>query len=152
MEQYCYMGNKRLAFASAVFLLILVAEIECRNVDPNGLINIKRHVHVQNDISPAAKINLHCKSKDDDLGPQVLAYQQEFTWKFRGNIFATTLFWCNMDWTDPKGVVFPQSFVAYESKVTRCGKDCLWSARPDGLYFHDDDIGDFVLKFIWDNS
>ncbi|KAK9149163.1 hypothetical protein Scep_007920 [Stephania cephalantha] len=141
--------GKRLSLASAVLLLILVVEIQCANEDPDGLINIRRHVHVRNDISPTAKLNLHCKSKDDDLGQHVVTYQQEFTWSFRGNIFARTLFWCNMNWTNRAGHLFQQSFTTYESKVTPCGKDCVWSARTDGVYFLDNFVGRFVLVYSW---
>ncbi|KAK9102499.1 hypothetical protein Sjap_019753 [Stephania japonica] len=144
MERYL---RQRLSFAFVTFLFILV--LQCMHVEPIRIINIKRHVHVWNDVSSTVKLNLHCKSGDDDLGQQVLAYQQEFTWSFRGNIFARTLFWCAMNWANSTGHVFQQSFVVYESKVTPCGKNCVWSARMDGVYFLDSFTGAYVLKYNW---
>ncbi|KAJ4969052.1 hypothetical protein NE237_015753 [Protea cynaroides] len=78
--------------------LILVLAFSTFILSEPYFVQGKYHVHVINDLGPNQILNLHCKSKDDDLGFHTLGYGQEFSWKFNMNIIYTTLFWCNMDW------------------------------------------------------
>ncbi|KAF4355339.1 hypothetical protein F8388_026609 [Cannabis sativa] len=45
-------------------------------------------------------LTLHCKSKDDDLGVQLLHYNDSFQFSFTPNIWETTLFYCSFQWKD----------------------------------------------------
>ncbi|OVA18533.1 Plant self-incompatibility S1 [Macleaya cordata] len=96
----------------------------------------KIHVHVENDITPNKMMELHCKSKDDDLGLRSLEYKESFSWKFKINFSKTTLFFCYMGWNGTDGKLVQGSFEIYSAKRdrTRCGTQCYWSARKDGVF------------------
>lgn len=98
-------------------------------------------VQVVNNMKDGGPLFLHCRSEDDDLGIHNLQVGQKFSWKFRENFSATTLFWCYMRskygfiarevfWSDPV-----YSWLSY-----RCGsnKNCVWSVRDNGTYLKDD--------------
>ncbi|KAL5703582.1 hypothetical protein ACHQM5_022112 [Ranunculus cassubicifolius] len=95
------------------------------------------HVHVQNDVSPNTLLKVHCKSADDDLGAQFIKYQQSYSWKFRDNLWMTTLFWCNLSWRDSDKHIRQGSGVFFEANRDsfRCHQHCYYSARRDGIYF-----------------
>lgn len=95
---------------------------------------------------------LHCKSKDDDLGKQILKQGQNFSWKFRENLWQNTLYWCYM--TNGQNhvsleVFWPESasnpYLAY-----RCSDNvCYWSARNDGIYIYNVPEHKFDLHAKW---
>ncbi|KAL7105781.1 hypothetical protein ACP275_07G066900 [Erythranthe tilingii] len=66
-----------------------------------------RHtVIVKNDLpSNFGKLEVHCASKDDDLGHRFLSSGEVFSWNFRVNIFETTLYFCHF-WSGVKTKAF----------------------------------------------
>jgi hypothetical protein len=42
--------------------------------------------------------NVHCKSKDDNLGDRVIHNNEYYYGEFRPNIWGTTLFFCHISW------------------------------------------------------
>jgi len=59
-------------------------------------------VNVNNTLEGNMDLTLHCKSKDDDLGVQLLHHGQSFSWKFNPRfppIIFQTLFFCSFAWT-----------------------------------------------------
>ncbi|XP_074347117.1 S-protein homolog 21-like [Apium graveolens] len=86
----------------------------------------------------APPLDLHCKSGDDDLGPQTLGLSQMYTWKFYTNFWGTTLFWCNF-WWDGKHAgfhVYDSTMMPYEVHGLL---HFVYEARPDGFYFYTPD-------------
>ncbi|KAF8402044.1 hypothetical protein HHK36_012996 [Tetracentron sinense] len=81
------------SFNSYVLLLVLALALS----EPLVVLG-KFHVHVYNGLGEGQTLGLHCKSKDDDLSIQWLAYRQEFSWSFNVNIWRTTLFVCHFQW------------------------------------------------------
>ncbi|KAF7848187.1 hypothetical protein BT93_L2214 [Corymbia citriodora subsp. variegata] len=94
---------------------------------------ITRHVHIINDLS--IDMELHCQSKDDDLGARVLHPGQEQMIRFRMHFFKSTLFYC-----DTRGEGRAKHFDVFVQNrdKNRCGDDCKWSMRDDGIYFSND--------------
>ncbi|KAF5178388.1 hypothetical protein FRX31_032030 [Thalictrum thalictroides] len=92
---------------------------------------------------------LHCKSADDDLGPKVLGYNDEFSWRFAINFWETTMFWCNMSWVDTDGREVHGSFNVYKAsrdyKKSGMGRITTRNVRNDGIY---DDVTS-TLMFKW---
>ena len=110
-------------------------------------------VTVINQLSPGQTLFLRCKSKDDDLGDHILQVGQSFSWEFRVNFFATTLFWCNMRTTSNKHVAMEvfwpesQDWLGY-----RCDYGlCNWSAKDNGIYL--ENIPKKSMEFVrsWEN-
>ncbi|XP_042477633.1 S-protein homolog 2-like [Macadamia integrifolia] len=109
----------------------------------------KYTVHVINDLGQNQELNIHCKSKDDDLGPHTLMFGQEFSWTFQVNFFKTTLFWCNMQWGNTQG-----SFEIFNAKTDKAygGKPYYRKVRKDGIYYDNDDSkrdGAYWKKYSW---
>ncbi|KAF5178623.1 hypothetical protein FRX31_031794 [Thalictrum thalictroides] len=109
----------------------------------------KVHVRVFNSLSSNHKLDIHCKSKDNDLGLHTLSYKHEFSWHFHVNIWGSTLFWCKMGWRDNRGVYVNGSFNIYDYNKDKykCGDIpnqsgpvshvCGWYVHKDGLYLFD---------------
>ncbi|WRX20991.1 Plant self-incompatibility S1 - like 8 [Theobroma cacao] len=65
-----------------------------------GLLQHKVHVQITNDIAKGSDLTVRCKSKNDDLGNQVISYQGTWEFHFRPNVWGTTQFYCSMAWED----------------------------------------------------
>ncbi|KAF8025244.1 hypothetical protein BT93_F2170 [Corymbia citriodora subsp. variegata] len=106
-----------------------------------------RHVHIINNLSN--DMGLHCQSADDDLGTQLLHQGEEQMIRFRMHFFKSTLFFCD---TQRWGGGAPSKhFDVFEESRDkhRCGGDCKWSLRDDGIYFSNDDTN-WNREFTWD--
>lgn len=110
-------------------------------------------VTVINQLSPGKTLFLRCKSKDDDLGDQILQVGQSFSWEFKVNFFATTLFWCKMRTSSNKHVAMEvfwperQDWLGY-----RCDYGlCNWNAKDNGIYL--ENINEKSMEFVrnWEN-
>ncbi|PRQ21876.1 putative plant self-incompatibility S1 [Rosa chinensis] len=76
-------------------------------------------------------LNVHCKSKDDDLGPHVLSFLEGYEFRFNPNIWRTTLFHCTMAWPSHF-----HHFVIYDqSRDGGCilnDSQCIWRVIESG--------------------
>lgn len=92
----------------------------------------KVRVKVMNRLGNQRMLNLHCQSKDDDLGYADVPDGEEFGWKFTANIWGTTLYYCDMKWDQSGGW---RHFDAYSFQwdCDRCRKECTWMINKDGL-------------------
>ncbi|KOM37164.1 hypothetical protein LR48_Vigan03g054500 [Vigna angularis] len=87
-------------------------------------------VSIRNTMKGKETLNLHCKSKDDDLGQHVLQFNQTFQWKFNPSVFADTLFFCSFQWGNSALVRYD---VYVEDRDEGICKVCLWYVKEDGL-------------------
>ncbi|KAG2712058.1 hypothetical protein I3843_04G099900 [Carya illinoinensis] len=96
----------------------------------------KIHVHVVNGLSGQQSLFLHCKSRDDDLGTHNLGVGDEYSWSFRVNFLATTLFWCYMRTSNGLHAEFDVFWPSKGDWLSyRCNwKNCIWTAKDDGIY------------------
>ncbi|KAJ4834838.1 hypothetical protein Tsubulata_041775 [Turnera subulata] len=58
----------------------------------------KTKVHIKNTLEGGQVLNFHCKSKNDDLGVQLLHPGEEWMFRFTVNIWETTLYFCRFWW------------------------------------------------------
>ncbi|KAL0561703.1 hypothetical protein IC582_002143 [Cucumis melo] len=96
----------------------------------------KWHVHVVNGLTNDT-LSVHCKSKDDDLGPHnLLSIGAEFQWSFKINVWRTTLYWCLLH--KPNADVSFDAFWVERKHIWlfyRCmNQNCIWIAKDDGIY------------------
>ena len=108
------------------------------------------HVFIKNGLG--TKLMAHCRSKDDDFGFHYLTPSGAFTWKFRINVFSTTLFYCDLYSGNLRG-----HFVVFDADRdrARCDRNpqnhnvhnCNWTAKNDGLHFSNN--GRDKLEFPW---
>ncbi|XP_024931241.3 S-protein homolog 5 [Ziziphus jujuba] len=107
----------------------------------------KYKVVIINILGENKTLNLHCQSKDDDLGVHYVPYAESFEWRFNVNIWRTTLFYCDMGWGDLKG-----HFDVFDAKrdMKRCNYEkCIWLVTRDGLDLYIKAAGNYVHQFDW---
>ncbi|KAG7608270.1 Plant self-incompatibility S1 [Arabidopsis suecica] len=76
-------------------------------------------------------LEIHCKSKDDDLGFHILKEGELYGWKFHVNFQNSTLYFCGFSQgQDNKGVF---DIYRAERDFYRC-RNCTWDAKKDSLY------------------
>ncbi|XP_038896407.1 S-protein homolog 1-like [Benincasa hispida] len=151
------MGSSYMRMVSSLVLLGLVLiqqPLLFAKGDPVPLPLQKWHVHVVNGLKNAT-LFVHCKSKDDDLGPQHLVSNgAEFQWSFKINIWRTTLYWCSLH--KPNADVSFDAFWVERRHIWlhyRCmNQNCFWMAKDDGIYLRNnpDAVDEFVHK--WDEA
>ncbi|VFQ65331.1 unnamed protein product [Cuscuta campestris] len=119
---------------------------------PKKVVRITDLIPTHNPVQPPKVLNVHCKSKDDDLGLWTMTENQSREFHFRVNYWWTTLFWCRFDW----GTKFA-NFVVFDAN-SRDGYDCRrerycnWRVKTDGFYFAKGEFpkdSDFVRKGYW---
>ena len=86
----------------------------------------KVHVKITNDLGLGLVLNLHCKSRDDDLGTHVLLVHGLFQFSFRPNVIWTTIFASNFRWKSGYQVL----------DINNHNRDsctnCTWNILPKG--------------------
>ncbi|KAJ4839425.1 hypothetical protein Tsubulata_035356 [Turnera subulata] len=88
----------------------------------------KARIHIFNNIHPGVNLSFHCKSKDNDLGKQVLGYRGSYSFHFCPNVFGTTLFFCSFAWEGGQSLWFD---IYTGKRDQNCG-DCTWNINPSG--------------------
>lgn len=141
------METKRtVSFMMMITMLSFLSLLETR-LAAKYEINPQRNVTIVNKLGPGIVLNLHCKSKNDDLGLHVLNYMSSFSWQFKSNLFVyNTLFYCHMSWHDTS-----VSFDVYRAKRddSRCSSKCLWTITKAGAYSYDERHSKTDLLYTW---
>ncbi|GER42531.1 plant self-incompatibility protein S1 family [Striga asiatica] len=119
-------------------LFILIWAIHLQAI----IIHEKRHcfftrkftIHITNKLPPKSDpLELHCASKDDDLGFHTLSPNQSFSWGFCENFVPNTLFFCHI-WWESKDIGFESFNFEFHDGCIPDGSQCFWEVRVDGLY------------------
>ncbi|CDY11287.1 BnaA03g01230D [Brassica napus] len=117
----------------------------CRN--KTTIVDEKETLVLTNELNNKI-LAIHCKSKDDDLGDHYLAVGQSQEYKFRDNLWHTTLFWCHMG--QGPDYKIQQVFEAYRSTWSKYVGYTYWIGREDGIYFRQDPHGlPLVKRYDW---
>ncbi|KAF8388347.1 hypothetical protein HHK36_027013 [Tetracentron sinense] len=130
-------------YNSSVLLLLLALALS-----ESSVVLSKWHVHIVNGLSNNTILNVHCQSKNDDLGWHALAAEEDFNWAFHMNIFRTTLFFCYMQWKEVKG-----SFKVFSVDMglhTICYDSvCTYRAEEKGVYVYNESMKGYLLVYLW---
>lgn len=102
-------------------------------------------VIIQGDIKDET-IVAHCYSSDDDLGTHTLSSGQQFSFKFRVNLFQTTKFFCDFYTSHGSGTYG----VFTKAQERHCHGYCVWYVKQDGLCLKNYD--DRLLCQEWKNK
>jgi hypothetical protein len=121
----------------------------------------KYFVHIENNLSNQT-LQAHCKSGDQDLGPQHIYVLEEFHWGFYVNFWGTTLYFCNMSW--PGG---HKTFDVFWSSISfiydKCSTstpyyknqsnymDCVWRVKDEGIYLFDFKTQEYHFQYKWEH-
>ena len=86
-------------------------------------------VVIINGLVSKENLTVHCKSKNNDLGPQLLHPNGNFSFSFEQNFWGTTLFFCGFTW----GNEF-HWFDIYAPYRAGCNtpSPCLWNVIASG--------------------
>ncbi|KAL9140403.1 hypothetical protein ABFS82_14G035100 [Erythranthe guttata] len=89
----------------------------------------KHHVYIYNQLPNNYKpLYIHCASGDDDFG-HTLYSGQNFGWKFRSNIFGTTLYFCHF-WCGSR----QSAFEVFKADLPTVHNTYNYYVRSDGFY------------------
>ncbi|KAK3042801.1 hypothetical protein RJ639_001074 [Escallonia herrerae] len=110
---------------TAVLVLLVLFFTSLRNGDA---IPKKTWVRVINILDADFSLTTRCHSDEDNFGETVLQFKQAVQWRFRPNIWGTTVFKCYLEWAHGKGEYNVYEWHIYEV----CDDDCEWFVRPQG--------------------
>ncbi|CAL1363724.1 unnamed protein product [Linum trigynum] len=100
-----------------------------------------RTVSIENELRER-KVIVHCRSKDDDIGANIVDVGSRFELGFAPNIFGRSLYWCKLAVRDRR-----LTFDAYDGKADHVGgHDVSCLVRDDGIHLVDPD-GTLVESF-----
>ncbi|XP_052207326.1 self-incompatibility protein S1-like [Diospyros lotus] len=126
-----------------LIILILAASFTLMLVSAEARVRVS----VINRLGDGRKMQIHCRSSDDDLGLQKVDDGCGTAWSFAVNFWGTTLFYCDVKWEDHRGSESGggwKHFDAYDAQkdFRRCSSECKWMISSDGsLYGFDQEWG-----------
>lgn len=130
-----------------VMLLLIILSISGFNIVA-GLgfgARTKAHVGIFNDLGHGMDLSVHCKSRDVDVGANIIPVNQTFSFHFRPNFWGTTLYFCKF-WL--KNEVHWFDIYDFRRDHKHCSK-CLWKITPDGGCLLNFDTNKFDLCYPW---
>ncbi|ESQ36457.1 hypothetical protein EUTSA_v10009662mg, partial [Eutrema salsugineum] len=71
---------------------------------------------------------VHCKSKDDDLGVHNVSFKTDYHFKFKTNIWKSTLFFCSFKWKNQ----FKWFDIFDAVRDQDLCYQCNWTIKADG--------------------
>lgn len=136
----------RCLMRTTVVLLLLTA-ITIRAVSGDADYGAKRVVRVQNDLGPGVTLNVHCSSKDEDLGIHDLQDGEYTEWSFQVSFIKNIRFGCIIQWKNDK----EYNFDAFTTKrdMLRCAEQCWWSIKTDGGYSYNEYFKKYEKLYTW---
>ncbi|GAA0161355.1 hypothetical protein LIER_43566 [Lithospermum erythrorhizon] len=132
--------------------VVIKAQSSAREINNDGeepLFSFRKtHVTINNHLGDNITVNIHCQSKDDDIGSQDVGDGGYYEISFRPSLWKNTLFYCDMSWNDVHG-----HFDIYDQPrdEDRC-RTCFWDVRKDGLHGTNCEGGAEQIWFRWDDQ
>ncbi|TMW81236.1 hypothetical protein EJD97_010970 [Solanum chilense] len=94
-------------------------------------------VHIINDLPDnSIPLWIHCKSKTHDFENRLLKVDDDFTFKFKLNLFETNLYFSHFWWGKKQNVfdVFNRNLKDYCGNPEAKLRTCYWKVQEDGFY------------------
>lgn len=111
-----------------VFSVLLIMSITSGSDEANSFKQPITYVHITNDLRPDLALTFHCKSKNNDLGIQVLHFNGNFQFHFRPDFWGTTQYYCSFEW---KYTLHYFDIYITQRDHPKCN-NCSWKIRPNG--------------------
>ncbi|KAJ8769855.1 hypothetical protein K2173_008937 [Erythroxylum novogranatense] len=105
------------------------------------------HVSIKNSLGNGKIMNIHCQSKDTDLGQQNVTDGNQIGWDFSPNAWGTTLFFCDLDWQNVQQYHFDA--YSYQRDFARCEDQCSWLISTEGMYGFNGKTGFWEFMYYW---
>ncbi|ESQ41176.1 hypothetical protein EUTSA_v10015390mg [Eutrema salsugineum] len=149
--------QKTQVYVVAISLLIQIALSQVGNIASSDVdlkwSTLQSLVRITNRLGDGSTLNLHCKSKDDNLGLQIVAPNGSWSFKFRPNIWGSTVFSCHFTW--PRG--HSTHFDIYDDSRDGVRKGipciyCFWDISKDGPCRFNDATEAFDICYYWNGE
>lgn len=118
--------NKHIKISPILFFLLLTII----HVSDRCKAKSVTHVIITNKLEGRMSLQMHCKSKNDDLGIHILSYQSQYGFKFKPNILYTTLYFCSFIWNDQ--LHWFDIFVYNRDQYCVGEESCPWVVKQSG--------------------
>ncbi|KAM7268386.1 hypothetical protein ACFE04_010552 [Oxalis oulophora] len=105
------------------------------------------HASIKNSLGEGKEMNVHCQSKDTDLGNQTVGYGSEMGWDFSPNVEGTTLFYCDLEWEEV--ALYHFDAYSYGRDRVRCQSQCSWLVATEGIYGLNGETGFWEYVYTW---
>jgi len=120
-------------------------------VGKSVILHEKVHMHIFNNLTNGAKLGVHCKDKDHDIGAQILNVGESYNFVFRpGSFRETTLYFCGFRFNTEF-----HYFDVYDQPRDDdfVGRDCQWDVHESGPCRHNDlDQPPSIECFPWNSK
>ncbi|CAF2266690.1 hypothetical protein BRARA_D00382 [Brassica rapa] len=122
-------------FASALDVSNVVKDAGTSKSGDDTLLPLARkYVVIHNTIENKQSLNVHCKSREDDLGMIHIPWNHYWSFRFHVNISKTTNYRCQFSWYGGGSHYFDIFKVSRDDtqfgKVPIC-KECIWEVRKE---------------------
>lgn len=137
-------------FVVLLFILSILTITIAQNQlyhEKNRLGAPKTTVSILNNLPDNLDLKLHCQSRDDDLGIQIVHFNGTFVWSFHVNFFKTTSFSCSFTWRFASSTY--DIYRAKRDDNFRCPTYCSWVVRDDGVYGYTENGHINDIHFYW---
>ncbi|KAF9593100.1 hypothetical protein IFM89_020164 [Coptis chinensis] len=125
--------------------LIIIFALTCDSVLSGNDV----HVSIKNSLGDGRSLNVHCQSKDNDLGEQTVTDGNEFGWAFSPNAWGTTLFYCDVVGWGNDNAIFPFDAYSFGRDWHRCETQCFWLISSEGMYGLNGVTGFWEFMYFW---
>lgn len=130
-------------------LILVLLTTTLTSAEEDGFLIPIAHVSIINNVSSVLPLTTHCKSKNDDLGIQVLPPGANFSFHFRPSFWGDTLFACDMEWNGTQ-----KHFDIYETPRDHDNCKCYhyyWNISPGGPCMYNFKTQTFGFCYVWPN-
>ncbi|KAL5542498.1 hypothetical protein UlMin_010208 [Ulmus minor] len=116
-------------FVKSFMFLVLLSQVISLGF-ANWFIPVER-VEIISDLTPLTNLTVHCKSKDNDLGEQVIVPPKHYAFSFKPTIFGNTLFFCSFLWPGDYNLHWYDIYNENRD-LGRCKHHCCWFVHNEG--------------------
>ncbi|ONI27011.1 hypothetical protein PRUPE_1G062900 [Prunus persica] len=107
---------------------------------------VSTDVKIINALGPQTDLNVHCRSKNDDIGLHNLHHEDNFQFHFRPNYWRSTKFYCSFKWSDQF-----HWFDIFIHNRDDC-KHCTWMIKSGGPCRYNDETESFDKCYLWNDK
>lgn len=130
----------------SIFFFLLIGLLTSQSaLDDKAFEKIR--VHIVNGFQ-SETLQVHCKSKENDLGDRNIPVNQEFSWKFHINIWRSTLFFCDTRWS--RGHKRFDAFAVRYALMDYCNGNCVWKANETAIFLLDNHNQTYIELHSWE--
>ncbi|KAF7819502.1 S-protein-like protein 5-like [Senna tora] len=138
-----------------VLVSLILGTMMVENLDSGEasfIIPKKVTVQIINNLNPPQDLTLHCKSKTDDVGEHTIKVGEDFSFRFRPNIFAVvTLYFCNFRWPSDISYHYFDIYVQERDEFKCENQVCSWKISKGGACKYDPDMQAYTKCFPWNH-